>query len=320
MAAPVASSAPPPLRRPPRSAGGRRAQALRAHGRVVQALLRGIAELGSHRGCAPTALGAALAALLLAPSAPTGVGVEHCTEGASASVGSVVAGESIAAGHVPVARPSAAAAEAVPMAPKVDCKAGALGSPRDGGSLVGPVSGHVEGEAAGLCPSVPLVVAEFSELGGDAAVAQLRVPCAALLAEGLGSAEPPLRVVATPQWRGNVHAEVFRPSVAVAAEVESPPAGPVSGDVIPRAEANEAESETVLDTSWWARRLLRLGDCVEVHGLRSAHVLNGRRGRIVGLPSATSRFEVRLDGDEAAMTKGIMAANLRKQEEADDGG
>ena len=315
-----ASSAPPSLRRPPRSAGGRRAQALRAHGRVVQALLRGFSELGSHRGCAPTALGAALASLLLAPSAPTGVGAEHCPKGAAASVGTVVAGESIAAGHGLVARASAAVAEAVPMTPKVDRKAVALGSPSDGGSLGGPVAGHVEGDAVGLCLSVPLVVAVFSELGGDAAVEQLRVPCAALLAEGLGSAEPPLRVTAAPQRHGNVHAEVFRPSVAVAAEAVSPPAGPVSGDVIPLAEANETESETVLDTSWWARRLLRLGDCVEVHGLRSAHVLNGRRGRIVGLASAASRFEVHLDGDDAAMTKGILAANLRKQEEADDGG
>jgi hypothetical protein len=200
------------------------------------------------------------------------------------------------------------------MAPKADYKAGALGSPCDGGSLDGPVVDHVEGDAAGLCPSVPLVVAEFSELGGDVAVVQLRDPCTALLADGLGSAEQPLRVDATPQWHWNVRAEVFRPTVAVAAEAESPPAGLATDVVIPLAEANESGSETVLDTSWWARRLLRLGDCVEVLGLRSAHVLNGRRGLIVGLASATSRFEVRLDGDEAAKTKGILAANLRKVE------
>ena len=216
-------------------------------------------------------------------------------KGASTSVGADVAGDGI------VERASAAAAEAVPMAPKVDYKAGALGSPCDGGSLDGPVSEYVH--AAGLCPSVPTVVAEFSELGGD------------LLAEGCGSTEQPLRVDATPQRHWNLHAEVFRPTVAVAAEAESPPAGLVTGDVIPLAEANESESVTVLDTSWWARRVLRLGDCVEVHGLLSAKVLNGRRGLIVGLPSATSRFEVRLDGDVAAKTKGILAANLRKLDE-----
>ena len=62
----------PPLwrQRPPRSAKERRAQALRAEGRVVQHLLRCIQELSSHRGCRPTQLGTALADLLKVSPAP----------------------------------------------------------------------------------------------------------------------------------------------------------------------------------------------------------------------------------------------------------
>ena len=57
-------SAPSYRPRPRRTAAERRAQAQRAQGRVVQSLLRGFQELGSHRGCRPTRLGAALAAAL----------------------------------------------------------------------------------------------------------------------------------------------------------------------------------------------------------------------------------------------------------------
>ena len=47
-------------RRPNRPAAERRAQAARAQSRAVQLLLRGFRELGRHRGCRPSALGAAL--------------------------------------------------------------------------------------------------------------------------------------------------------------------------------------------------------------------------------------------------------------------
>ena len=57
------------VKRPNRSAEERRAQARRAHGRVVQSLLRSFQELGAHRGCATSKLGAALATLLEAPAA-----------------------------------------------------------------------------------------------------------------------------------------------------------------------------------------------------------------------------------------------------------
>ena len=57
-------SAPKYRPRPRRTAAERRAQAQRAQRRVVQSLLRGFQELGSHRGCQPTYLGAARATLL----------------------------------------------------------------------------------------------------------------------------------------------------------------------------------------------------------------------------------------------------------------
>ena len=56
-------------KRPTRSAADRRAQARRAEGRIVQHLLRCVGELGSHRGCQPTQLGAALATLLKSSTA-----------------------------------------------------------------------------------------------------------------------------------------------------------------------------------------------------------------------------------------------------------
>ena len=116
-------------------------------------------------------------------------------------------------------------------------------------------------------------------------------------------------VVAGHCW--NVLAEVFRPSVAAAvAEAECWSDTQVATDDLPLAKASAEAPETVLDASWWARRTLLPGECVEVHGLQSALVLNGRRGRIVRFVSETSRFEVRLDGDEAS--KGVMAANLRR--------
>jgi hypothetical protein len=71
MEASAASATParqPPWRagRPRRSAGERRAQRSRAHGRVAQALLRCFADLATHRGCQPSRLGIALGALLAA--------------------------------------------------------------------------------------------------------------------------------------------------------------------------------------------------------------------------------------------------------------
>ena len=53
--------------RPRRSAAERRAQALRAQGRMVQKLLASFEALSSHRGCLPSRLGSALAAALRAP-------------------------------------------------------------------------------------------------------------------------------------------------------------------------------------------------------------------------------------------------------------
>jgi len=53
--------------RPRRSAAERRAQAQRAHFRVVQRLLRGFHSVQDHRGCQPTALGAALGQALSVP-------------------------------------------------------------------------------------------------------------------------------------------------------------------------------------------------------------------------------------------------------------
>jgi hypothetical protein len=56
--------------RPRRSGAARRAQALRAHARAAQKLIQGFAALHHHRGCQPTALGAALAVALVRQAAP----------------------------------------------------------------------------------------------------------------------------------------------------------------------------------------------------------------------------------------------------------
>mmetsp|Transcript_41565 Transcript_41565/g.79603 ORF Transcript_41565/g.79603 Transcript_41565/m.79603 type:complete len:373 (-) Transcript_41565:392-1510(-) len=53
---------------------------------------------------------------------------------------------------------------------------------------------------------------------------------------------------------------------------------------------------------------VRIGDYVEVHSLQGAKELNGRRGRIVAFVDETSRYGVRLDGDDD--TKAVRPANL----------
>ena len=70
-AAPAAWHRAPPWAsgRPRRTSAQRRAQHLRAEGRVCQRLLRAFAELRSHRGGGPTQLGAALAGILGGTSA-----------------------------------------------------------------------------------------------------------------------------------------------------------------------------------------------------------------------------------------------------------
>mmetsp|Transcript_26033 Transcript_26033/g.82264 ORF Transcript_26033/g.82264 Transcript_26033/m.82264 type:complete len:595 (-) Transcript_26033:112-1896(-) len=59
---------------------------------------------------------------------------------------------------------------------------------------------------------------------------------------------------------------------------------------------------------------LAVGDVVEIHGLQGAKELNGRRGRIVAYVEETSRYGVRLEGDED--TKAVKPSNLRRPEEA----
>mmetsp|Transcript_16738 Transcript_16738/g.23039 ORF Transcript_16738/g.23039 Transcript_16738/m.23039 type:complete len:266 (-) Transcript_16738:156-953(-) len=66
----------PPWRqgRPRRSGAARREQAVRAHARAVQQLLKGCEALEQHRGCQPSRLGAALAGLLRCPALPSVLG------------------------------------------------------------------------------------------------------------------------------------------------------------------------------------------------------------------------------------------------------
>jgi hypothetical protein len=88
--------------RPRRASAARRAQAARAEGRVVQRLLHAFAALQSHRGCQPSALGCALAAVL-ASAAPCG------TSAALGGVPSAAFGGCSAAPLLADAAPSAAA-------------------------------------------------------------------------------------------------------------------------------------------------------------------------------------------------------------------
>lgn len=57
---------------------------------------------------------------------------------------------------------------------------------------------------------------------------------------------------------------------------------------------------------------------MEIHSLQNAKELNGRRGRVAQYVVETSRYDIKLDGDDSGDIKAIRLTNLRKL--ADDEG
>ena len=289
--------------RPRRAGAARRAQALRAHGRAVGHLLRAVEALEAHRGGTPTRLARALAEALRAPrlgeqaspsppvdlrlvrlevQAETEKQVLHrevaARDEVKASVwdesAQQVASEHEAHGATDV---GAAAAASVPLAPtETFLQASGLWKWNSEAAPFAPAAlaaDRMDVDEHGAPGATTCTVAEpaAEAVGGDSGADVGARGRQLWEVQGLQQVASEPRVVASP-------------------EQEPPQLRP------PTCHSPEPS--------------LQVGDRVEIQGLQGSPGLNGRRGSIVSFVKATSRFEVRLEGEAA--TKGVKAANLRK--------
>jgi hypothetical protein len=250
MEASAASATParqPPWRagRPRRSAGERRAQRSRAHGRVAQALLRCFADLATHRGCQPSRLGIALGALLAAEG--QGATVEAALSQDPEATAMPAPGVSCAAtGATALPAPAASQdpeATAMP-APGVPCAAaGATALPAPAATVEvaatehAPAALRTAGRNDGDVGTVTMEVAEFDQAPRHGSAVAVTL----MGAETGGNSG---------QWAWNSLAEVFIPASAAAF-------APCQGE--DKVEQEEADvpmpGADVLSSGWWVNAL-----------------------------------------------------------------